>query len=169
MRTSAIRNASVGVFLALAALAWPQIAVSDGGHSLGHSHPAPAFSIGQPGDPKQPARIVLVTMRETADGKMTYEPGKLDVRQGEQVRFVLTNAGSLAHEFVLASAEDNRKHAEEMRANSDMAHDEPNGRMLEPKTKGEIVWRFTKAGTYEFSCLIPGHREAGMTGFVTVR
>jgi uncharacterized cupredoxin-like copper-binding protein len=32
-----------------------------------------------------------------------------------------------------------------------------------------MVWRFSKAGTFEFACLIPGHREAGMTGTVTVR
>src|SRR5262249_17370877 len=34
---------------------------------------------------------------------------------------------------------------------------------------GEILWRFTKAGTFEFACLIPGRREAGMLGRVIVR
>jgi uncharacterized cupredoxin-like copper-binding protein len=34
---------------------------------------------------------------------------------------------------------------------------------------GEIVWKFTKAGTFEFSCLIEGHREDGMTGIVVVK
>ena len=32
----------------------------------------------------------------------------------------------------------------------------------------EILWKFTKAGTFEFSCLIPGHRDYGMVGHVTV-
>jgi uncharacterized cupredoxin-like copper-binding protein len=169
MTPAAIRRASAGALIALIALALPARAVADGGHSHGHADAAPAFSAGQPGDPKRPARIVLVTMRETADGKMLYEPGRLDVRQGEQVRFVLTNAGALAHEFVLASSDDNAKHAEAMRANAGMAHDEPNGRMLEPKAKAEIVWHFTRPGTFEFSCLIPGHRAAGITGIVTVR
>jgi uncharacterized cupredoxin-like copper-binding protein len=118
---------------------------------------------------KRPARIVLLTMRETVDGKMIYEPGKLEVKAGEQVRFVLTNAGALEHEFVLASVEDNRAHAEAMRVNPDMKHEEPNGRMLAPNAKSEFVWRFSKAGTFEFACLIPGHREAGMVGTVTVR
>jgi uncharacterized cupredoxin-like copper-binding protein len=50
-----------------------------------------------------------------------------------------------------------------------MEHDEPNGKRLEPKKSAEIVWRFTKSGTFEYGCLIPGHREAGMTGFVVVK
>jgi uncharacterized cupredoxin-like copper-binding protein len=157
---------------ALAVVTLPRLAWSDSGHSHGgnsHGAGAPSYSAGEPGDPKKPARIVLVTMRETNDGKMIYEPGKLEVKAGEQVRFVLTNAGALEHEFVLASSEDNEKHAQAMRANADMKHEEPNGRMLAPKAKSEIVWRFGKAGTFEFACLIPGHREAGMTGTVTVR
>jgi uncharacterized cupredoxin-like copper-binding protein len=171
MQIITTRRLTGGLIVALAALALPQLAWSDSGHShSGHSgHDIPSYSAGQPGDPKKPARIVLVTMRETTDGKMIYEPSKLEVKAGEQVRFVLTNAGALEHEFVLASVADNAKHAEAMRANPDMKHDEPNGRMLAPKAKGEIVWRFSKAGTFEFACLIPGHREAGMTGTVTVR
>jgi len=35
--------------------------------------------------------------------------------------------------------------------------------------KPEILWKFTKAGTFEFVCLIPGHREAGMVGKVVVK
>jgi uncharacterized cupredoxin-like copper-binding protein len=38
-----------------------------------------------------------------------------------------------------------------------------------PKKSGELIWRFTKAGEYEFACLIPGHREAGMHGKVVVK
>ena len=50
-----------------------------------------------------------------------------------------------------------------------MEHDDPNGKTLQPKKADEIVWRFTKAGKFEFGCLIPGHREAGMTGTVIVK
>jgi hypothetical protein len=37
--------------------------------------------------------------------------------------------------------------------------DEPNGLRLARKQSGEILWKFTKAGTFEYSCLIPDHRE----------
>ena len=45
-----------------------------------------------------------------------------------------------------------------------MEHDDPNAKRLTQGKNSEIVWRFTKAGQFEFGCLIPGHREAGMTG-----
>jgi uncharacterized cupredoxin-like copper-binding protein len=104
-----------------------------------------------------------------ADGKMTFTPTKVEVKKGEQVRFILRNNGELEHEFVLASTADNLKHAEAMKKNPDMEHDDPNGKRLAPKKSDEIIWRFTKKGEFEYSCLIPGHREAGMTGTVVVK
>lgn len=133
----------------------------------GHSHDA-GFSAGEPGNPKQPARIVLVTMRE-GDGKMMFIPARVEVKRGEQIKFMLRNSGELDHEFVLASREENEKHAEEMRKNPDMEHDDPNAKRLKPKKTSDIVWRFTKRGIFEFGCLIPGHREAGMIGTVVVK
>jgi uncharacterized cupredoxin-like copper-binding protein len=47
-----------------------------------------------------------------------------------------------------------------------MAH--PNAITLTPYVGGELRWKFSKAGTFEFGCLIPGHREAGMHGTVVV-
>jgi uncharacterized cupredoxin-like copper-binding protein len=134
----------------------------------GASHDASHFSAGRPGDPKKPARTVHVTMRE-GDGKMLFVPERLEVKRGEQIRFVIENAGELAHEFVVANTADNLKHAALMQKYPDMEHDDPNGKTLQPKAKAELLWRFTKKGTFEFACLIPGHREAGMTGIVTVK
>jgi uncharacterized cupredoxin-like copper-binding protein len=129
----------------------------------GHTH----FSAGVPGNPKRPARVVEVTMKE-GDGTMTYEPSRVEVKRGEQIRFVLKNVGELAHEFVLASTSDNLKHAALMQKYPDMEHDDPNGKTLQPKGNAEILWRFTKSGQFEYGCLIPGHREAGMTGTIIV-
>ena len=133
-----------------------------------HHGPQPTFSAGEPGDPKKPARVVQVAMRES-DGKMLFVPEKIDVRRGEQVRFILRNNGALDHEFMLATTEENLKHAETMRKKPEMQHDEPNGREVKPGKTDELVWRFTSAGEFEFSCLIPGHREAGMTGKIVVK
>lgn len=129
-----------------------------------HGH----FSAGKPGDPKKPARTIKVVMRE--DGKkMAFEPARVTVRKGEQIRFILENAGIDDHEFVLATVKENRKHAELMKKFPDMEHDDPNAKRLAPAAHGEILWKFTKAGTFEFACLIPGHREAGMLGKVLVK
>jgi len=134
------------------------------GADAGHAH----FSAGVPGDPRKPARVIEVTMKED-DGTMTFVPDKVQVKRGEQIRFVIKNVGELPHEFVLASTAENLKHAVLMQKFPDMEHDDPNGKTLQPKANAEILWRFTKRGEFEFACLIPGHREAGMTGKVVVK
>ena len=145
----------------LSASAWA------GAGPAGHSH-GEGFSAGEPGDPKKPARIVQVTMGEM-DGKMMFMPAKVEVQKGEQVKFVLRNNGELDHEFILATTAENLKHGEAMKKNPDMEHDDPNGKRLAPKKADEIVWKFTKAGEFEYGCLIPGHREAGMIGTIIVK
>jgi uncharacterized cupredoxin-like copper-binding protein len=50
-----------------------------------------------------------------------------------------------------------------------MEHDDPNATRVAPKKTDEIVWNFTKLGEFEFACLIPGHRDAGMFGTVHVK
>jgi uncharacterized cupredoxin-like copper-binding protein len=132
-----------------------------------HSH-GQSFSAGEPGDPKKPSKIVQVTMGER-DGKMLFVPARLEVKKGDQIKFLLRNNGELEHEFVLASTADNLKHAEDMEKDPGMAHEEQNGRELAPKTTSEMVWKFTKAGEFEYACLIPGHRDAGMTGTIVVK
>ena len=122
------------------------------------------YSAGEPGNPKRPSREIVVLMSE-----MDYTPSKIEVRRGEQVRFVIRNVGTEGHEFLLASTADNLKHAEAMKKNPHMEHAEPNGIKLDPKRSGEILWRFTKPGTFEYSCLISDHREYGMIGKVTVK
>jgi len=134
----------------------------------GHSHKS--FAAGEPGDPKKPiARIIEVTMKETEDAKMLFEPNRVEIKRGEQVKLVLKNVGKADHEFMLDSVQNNAKHKIAMEKNPDMEHDDPNGKRLAPNDLGEIVWRFTKAGTFEFACLIPGHYESGMHGTVVVK
>lgn len=153
----------------VAILAIGGAAIASPGHAPGQGHGhAAETAYGKPGDPKKPARIVQVTMRE-ADGKMLFVPDRIEVRRGEQIRFVLRNNGELDHEIVLATLAENLKHMEEMKKNPDMEHDDPNAKRLKPKTTGEIVWHFTKAGEFDFSCLIPGHRESGMHGVIIVK
>ena len=133
--------------------------------------PLPAhefFSAGRPGNPKKPARVVEITMRE-ADGKMLFVPDSVEVRRGEQIHFILKNLGELDHEFILASTAENLKHAELMMKYPDMQHDDPNGKTIKAKETSEILWLFSKRGQFEFACLIPGHREAGMVGKVFVK
>jgi uncharacterized cupredoxin-like copper-binding protein len=130
-----------------------------------HEHHAhESYSAGEPGDATKPARTIEIEMSE-----MTYEPIRIEVKRGEQIRFVLRNAGTEDHEFLLATTRENLKHAEVMKKYPHMEHDDPNGVRLGPKKSAEILWKFTKAGTFEYSCLIPNHRDYGMVGHVTVK
>lgn len=156
----------IALLSAATMLALSSPVMADPGHSHGGT---PQYSAGSPGDPKKPSRMILVTMKETDDGKMVYIPSKFVIKKGEQVRFIITNAGEIPHEFVLASTEDNLKHAEEMKKFPEMEHDDPNNKTIQPKQKAEVLWRFDKGGTFEISCLIPGHREAGMLAGVDVK
>ncbi|RXF73173.1 cupredoxin domain-containing protein [Hansschlegelia zhihuaiae] len=149
---------------AFAAALAPSAVFADPGHGQGE-----ARAFGEPGDPKKSARTVEIIMKETDDGRMLFEPETVIARRGEQVRFVLKNEGQFDHEFMLATRADNDRHAIAMRKNPDMEHDDPNGRRLAPGKTDEIVWKFTKAGEFNFACLIPGHREAGMDGVVAVK
>jgi len=148
---------TIGILLALAALSVAPALAHEG-----HGHHG--FSAGEPGDPSKPARTVEIAMSE-----MSYEPSKIDVKRGEQIRFVLRNLGKEDHEFLLATTKENLAHAEVMKKHPHMEHDDPNGVRLAPNKSAEIVWKFTKAGTFEFSCLIPDHRDYGMVGHVNVK
>jgi uncharacterized cupredoxin-like copper-binding protein len=139
-----------------------------GSGPTGHGHDVVGFSAGEPGDAKKPARIVRVTMQER-DEKMLFIPERIEVHKGEQIKFVLSNSGELDHEFVLATTPENLEHAVAMQRSPEMRHVDPNARRLASKQTSEIVWKFTKAGQFEFACLIPGHREAGMFGTVDVK
>lgn len=126
------------------------------------------YSAGEPGDPSQPSRTIDISMRE-GDGRLTFVPAEIEVHKGEQIKFVLHDDGVLDHEFVLATKEENDEHAEMMRKNPDMVHADPNQLRLSPKATAELLWKFSKPGEFEFACLIPGHREAGMHGTVIVK
>jgi uncharacterized cupredoxin-like copper-binding protein len=123
-----------------------------------------SYSAGEPGNPRKPAREIVVLMNE-----MDYSPAVIEVKRGEQIHFVLRNVGTEAHEFLLATTAENLKHGEAMKKNPDMEHDEPNGLRLAARKSGEILWKFSKAGTFEYSCLIPTHRESGMVGRIIVK
>jgi uncharacterized cupredoxin-like copper-binding protein len=161
------RSAAAAIAIVLLTVVPAMSGPGEPGHSHAHAH-GDGLAFGEPGDPKQASRDIAITMKE-ADGKMLFSPDAIAVKKGEQIRFKLANHGLLDHEIVLATLEANLKHAKEMAKNPEMEHDDPNAKRLQPSKSGEILWKFTKAGTFDFSCLIPGHRQAGMFGTIIVK
>jgi uncharacterized cupredoxin-like copper-binding protein len=133
----------------------------------GHTHDD-EYAFGEPGRVEEVTRTIEITMKETDDGAMIFEPANHQFAPGETVRLKLHNAGEIDHELVLATREENDKHAIEMAKNPDMEHDDPNARRVPPGGHDEIIWKFSKSGTFDLACLIPGHRESGMHGAVVV-
>lgn len=135
-------------------------------HETDDAHDRGSFAFGQPGDAKKIDRTIRIKALDT----MRYNKKGLTVRAGETVRFVVTNAGKIRHEFVIGDAAEQHEHAKEMAAMPGMAmHDEANGISIEPGKTKSIVWRFAGPGTVELACHEAGHYEAGMLSRVVVR
>lgn len=157
---SMFQRASIRL-LALGALLASGAAFASGNHSGVHDAET---AIGKPGVAAKASRTVDIVMNDT----MRYTPSSITVKQGETVRFAIRNAGQVKHELSLGTEKELLEHLEQMKKFPDMEHDEPGKVSLASGKQGEIVWQFTKAGTVNFACLIPGHYEAGMRGTVQV-
>lgn len=121
-------------------------------------------AFGREGDPQKASRTINVDMSD----KMRFSPETVTVKQGETIKFVVKNSGKIMHEFVLGTMKELKEHAEMMKKHPGMEHDEPYMAHVAPGKTETIAWQFTKAGSFNFGCLIPGHFEAGMVGKVTV-
>ncbi len=139
-------------------------AAADDKHK-GHAGTVAEKAYGLPGKAADVTRTIEVGMSDT----MRYSPSEISVKRGETIRFVFRNTGKVEHEFVLGTAKELKAHADAMRKNPKMEHGlEANAVDVDAGKQGELVWRFTKAGTFTYGCLVPGHFEAGMVGKLVV-
>jgi uncharacterized cupredoxin-like copper-binding protein len=138
--------------------------IAVGGAALAHTDEGHTAAFGQPGDPNKVSRTVDITMNDT----MRFSPASVAVKRNETIRFALKNEGKLKHEMVLGTFKELKAHAALMIKFPQMEHADPNQASVEAGKSGELVWRFTKAGTFDFACLQAGHYEAGMKGQVVV-
>lgn len=121
-------------------------------------------AMGKPGDVAKVTRVVAVEMSDA----MRFMPVTIKVRKDETIKFVVRNSGKLKHEMVLGSTKELQEHAAMMKQMPEMEHADANRVTVDPGKTADMIWKFTKAGTFEFACLQPGHWEAGMKGKVKV-
>lgn len=134
-------------------------------HEAASLHPRGAASAaGQAGDPAKAAREIAIGMWDA----MRFTPGTLAIARGTTARLTVRNHGKLLHEIVLGSAAEIAQHREAMLRDPHMAHGAPNMAHVAPGAEARIVWQFSRAGTVEYACLLPGHYEAGMRGTIEV-
>lgn len=148
-----VRNARLSVLvLGMAA----QFGFADAGHD--HNK---RVSFGSPGKESEITRTIEL---QAADD-MRFTPGKIDVKQGETIKFVVKNTGKLRHEFAIGDRASQRAHALMMKKMPNMKHeDDPTAVTIDPGETKTVIWKFDKkpAGPLEFACHEPGHYEAGM-------
>jgi len=96
-----------------------------------------------------PARAQPVSLTvELAEYSLS--PNGIEVALGEQVQILVINNGSLGHTFVIESY-----------ANYDTN--------ITPGAQTNVFFTADAAGTYAMYCVLPGHRNLGMEGTLTIR
>ena len=142
------------------------------------------MNIGSKGKEDEISRIIKVIMYDNY-----YEPNSFQIKSGETIKFEVENAGMLVHEFNIANKMMHMKHQPEMqkmaengillafsidkekmkkmaKMDKSMGHSHSNSVLLEPKQKGEIIWKFDNAMNIEIACNVPGHYQIGMVADV---
>ena len=144
------------------------------------------MKIGSKGNLSEVTHIIKVIMYDNY-----YEPSSFQIKAGETIKFEVENAGKLVHEFNIANKMMHMKHQPEMirmveneilladsidkekmkkmaKMDKAMAHSHSNSVLLEPKQKGEIIWKFDNAVNIEVACNVPGHYQVGMIAKVDI-
>ena len=158
----------VQTLVAAALVGMASIAFAHGDEDHGKKSAAPVKKEqkdwGIAGDAKAAKRTIEVSMTDN----MRFSPERIEVKQGETVRFVVKNSGKVMHEMVLGTKKELDEHAAMMAKHPGMEHDEPYMTHVGPGKNGEIIWTFNRPGDFEFACLIAGHYQAGMVGKIKV-
>ena len=115
------------------------------------------------------ARVVNISVDETADGKMTYTPGTVDVKRGETIHFVVVNHGKATHDFFVGPEHLIDEHVEEVKKNPNTDMDDPSWIRVKAGDTGNLVWRFTVKGDFDYASVLPGEIEAGLHGTISVK
>jgi uncharacterized cupredoxin-like copper-binding protein len=107
---------------------------------------------------KDNPRLVEVSM----DDQLKFMPMEIPVTKGESVRFLLTDAGTVTHEFAVGPKD--KVDADEVDGVIVVEADELTAHKLKV-----IDYTFDGTGPYGFACHEPGHFEAGMLGDIVLQ
>lgn len=158
----------IQALVAAALIGFSAAAAADGGHQHGKKSAGPVKKEqkewGIAGDAVAAQRTIEISMADN----MRFTPDRIEVKQGETVRFVVKNTGKVMHELVFGTKKEVDQHAAMMAKFPKMEHDEPYMMHVGSGKTGEIVWTFNRPGEFDFACLIAGHYQAGMVGKIKV-
>ena len=132
------------------------------GHKMGHGDSL----AGQPGKESDVNRSIEVE----ASDNMRFSHTPFNIKDGETIKFIVTNRGAIPHEFSIGTKDEHVAHGEMMMANPNMHHG-PGGSSItiKPGETETLIWSFEKAKEVEAACNIPGHYAAGMHSSITIK
>jgi uncharacterized cupredoxin-like copper-binding protein len=131
--------------------------------TLADAH-AESLWFGHPGEATEVTRTIKMVASD-----IKFTPTAVTVRKGETIMFEIVNQGKLEHEFVLGDSAEQVEHDKEMAATPGMKMDHVNGVGVAPGQTARLVWTFTKSGTVQYACHVPGHFVAGMVGQLKIQ
>jgi uncharacterized cupredoxin-like copper-binding protein len=128
---------------------------------------APAMSDAPAASADASATRIEVTLTDM----LKIEPAAMTVPAGVPVTFVVTNTGTVLHEFTLGDAADQEAHDKEMMeaGGMSMPKDEPNAIGVEPGKTKELTYTFDTPGQTLAGCHVIGHYAAGMKATITIQ
>jgi uncharacterized cupredoxin-like copper-binding protein len=147
--------------LALAPAVLVLVAACSSSGGAGTGSPAPATAAAPP---SAPATRVEVSLTDA----LKIEPAAMTVPAGVPVTFVVTNTGTVDHEFYLGDEEAQAEHEQEMTDMGGMTHDEPEGIAVKPGETKELTYTFAEPGETLAGCHVVGHYGGGMKATITV-
>jgi uncharacterized cupredoxin-like copper-binding protein len=157
---------AVWLAAALIGLAAPVFAHGDSRTSQHHSNlPTEQTDWGIAGSAGKISRSIAIRMTDD----MRFTPDTLQIRQGETIRFTISNAGRRLHEMVIGTPEAIAEHAALMKRFPKMEHAEAHMSHVRAGQQGEIIWHFNRVGKFEFACLVGNHYDKGMRGSIEVK
>lgn len=112
----------------------------------------------------QGPRTVQVQMTD----ELRFEPAEFAFQAGETVRFEVTNAGQIVHEFLIGDEAAQEQFEMEMSEGDGMEHDTDAGVSVEPGESETFEFTFSEAGELLAGCHEPGHYDGGMKATITV-
>ena len=130
----------------------------------GHAHSMESLA-GMPGKEENVSRVIQVR----ADDSMRFSHYPFNIKDGETIKFVVTNKGAVPHEFAIGTKDEHVDHGKMMMNNPNMHHG-PGGNAItvKPGETQELIWKFENAWQIEAACNIPGHYQAGMHSSVKI-
>ena len=99
---------------------------------------------------------------------LKIEPASMTVPAGVPITFVVTNSGTVDHEFYLGDEEAQAEHEQEMADKGGMTHDEPEGIAVKPGETKELTYTFAESGETLAGCHEVGHYGGGMKATIKV-